>query len=139
MSTCETPSSSRSIVVCCMPMGIVEPEAIPVVNTLRQESSSAPRLTKMASQEEEAFRVRLGRILGDESGVETAKRIGVSQPTISRWRTGERVPDVFSIARICRSLGISADELLGVETASSTVAEEAPVYVIQKADPREAL
>lgn len=39
----------------------------------------------------------------------------MDQATVSRWRSGDRVPDLLSLASICREYRVSADELLGIE------------------------
>ena len=41
-----------------------------------------------------------------------AERIGVSRQAVSRWETGESVPDVEKIKALCRIFEVSADYLL---------------------------
>lgn len=48
------------------------------------------------------------------SSAELGRRLGVAQATISRYRSGERAPDPDTLAAICRELGGSADQLLGI-------------------------
>ncbi len=43
------------------------------------------------------------------------KMLGVSHATISRYRSGDRAPDPDTLAAIARTLGVSADELLGLK------------------------
>ena len=41
-----------------------------------------------------------------------AARLGVSRQAVSRWETGESLPDAEKIVQLCQILGVSADELL---------------------------
>jgi len=48
----------------------------------------------------------VARLLGDEQQVVTAQRLGVNQGTISRWRTGKKVPtDAALIAAFAAEYG----------------------------------
>ena len=40
-----------------------------------------------------------------------AARLGVSRQAVSRWETGESLPDAEKIVQLCQILGVSADEL----------------------------
>ena len=42
-----------------------------------------------------------------------AERLGVSTQDVSRWESGEVLPDAEKLLQLCRVFGISADELLG--------------------------
>ena len=57
-----------------------------------------------------AYRVAAGLTQAD-----LALRVGVSQSAISDWETGETTPSVRSIVLLAGALGISTDELLGVQ------------------------
>jgi len=57
------------------------------------------------------------------TNVEVARLIKVSSATISRYRSGERAPDPDSLAVMCQALGISADELLGLEVSEQRAAD----------------
>lgn len=46
---------------------------------------------------------------------ELAERLQVYQKDISRWENGERTPSVEVFTRICKELGASADEILGLK------------------------
>jgi transcriptional regulator with XRE-family HTH domain len=50
-----------------------------------------------------------------------AERIGVSQPAVSNWIAGKRLPDVASAAKIARALDVSINEVY------SRVTQEIPV------------
>lgn len=43
---------------------------------------------------------------------ELAGKLGVSQKTISKYETGEQIPDGFKIVYIARYLGTTAEELV---------------------------
>lgn len=65
----------------------------------------------------ESFGQRLVSLM-DAAGMTVAElhRItGVSENTISRYRTGQTEPTLYVIFQIARILGCSADELLGME------------------------
>ena len=46
---------------------------------------------------------------------ELAERLQVYQKDMSRWENGERTPSVEVFTRICKELGASADEILGLK------------------------
>ena len=55
------------------------------------------------------------RALRAERGMtarELAEEIGVSFPTIYRWESGDRIPDITMLMKLCRILGVSSDMLL---------------------------
>lgn len=56
---------------------------------------------------------------------EFADRLGVTPQAVSKWERGGGLPDIAMVGGICRVLGISADELLGLE--KSLVENENPV------------
>jgi len=39
----------------------------------------------------------------------------VSPQAVSKWETGESMPDIGAIPSLCRALGVSANVLLGIE------------------------
>ena len=45
---------------------------------------------------------------------EFAKRLGITEATLSRYVSGTRMPKADMIISICNELGISADWLLGM-------------------------
>ncbi len=45
---------------------------------------------------------------------EMAEKLSVSRSTYTYYETGHAQPDLESLAKICRILGISADSLLGL-------------------------
>lgn len=58
----------------------------------------------------------LARWLADTetSQYEFARAIGVSQPTISDWLRGEKLPTAENLRLIVKRTGLSADKLLGI-------------------------
>lgn len=46
---------------------------------------------------------------------ELAGRLGVSRQTISKWETGEYIPDVEKCGRIAGAFGVTLDELVNYE------------------------
>jgi transcriptional regulator with XRE-family HTH domain len=62
----------------------------------------------------EVFPERLKSLRGDATQTAFARRIGVAQNSYSRYESGERVPDIKVLAQIARTLGVSADWLLGI-------------------------
>ena len=53
---------------------------------------------------------------------EMSERIGVAKSTYSLYESGNREPNVQTIKRISDTLNVSADELLGIEEETSTLA-----------------
>ena len=45
-----------------------------------------------------------------------AEEIGVARQTISKWETGETLPDAESLKRLAEALDFSVDDALGLET-----------------------
>ena len=49
---------------------------------------------------------------------ELAKLLNVTPPTVHRWETGVRMPDLITIMKIADILGIKVDDLLEKEQSS---------------------
>lgn len=58
----------------------------------------------------------LARWLADTgiSQTDFARELEVSQPTVSDWLRGEKLPSTDNLRRIAQRTGISADKLLGI-------------------------
>ena len=46
---------------------------------------------------------------------ELAERLQIYQKDISRWENNELTPSAINLAKICRKLNASADEILGLK------------------------
>lgn len=58
------------------------------------------------------------------SQVQLALRLGVSQGTVARWESGERVPQAANLIKISKTLGCGVDALLGLGTQGADAAPE---------------
>lgn len=69
--------------------------------------------------------MRLDRLMKGRrvSSAALARKLNVTQATISRYRSGERAPDPDTLAAICRELGASADQLLGLSAVDPRAVE----------------
>ena len=56
--------------------------------------------------------IRKARKAAGVSQKELAERLQVYPKDISRWENGERTPSAIALAKICRELNASADEIL---------------------------
>ncbi|MGH3918958.1 MAG: helix-turn-helix domain-containing protein, partial [Pseudonocardiaceae bacterium] len=65
--------------------------------------SPAPRADRLS------LTLRQLRRRADLSGIEAARRAGMSQATISRFETGKRVPTEADIRTLCEVYGASVD------------------------------
>ncbi len=53
-------------------------------------------------------------VLGISQG-QLAKMVGVTQPAVQKWRTGEREPNFDMLLKICIALNTDPNELLGYD------------------------
>lgn len=58
-------------------------------------------------------RIRLLREEQRWTQKELARRMGVRPPTVSRWESGTKCPEVTTIARLSDLFGVSVDYLYG--------------------------
>lgn len=49
---------------------------------------------------------------------ELGTRLGLLPSAVAHWEAGRRIPDASSIVKLCRSLGVEADWLLGLDATS---------------------
>ena len=79
------------------------------------------------SFQENLIRARKARGMTQE---ELAARLSISRQAVSKWETGESLPDLYKLAALADELGVSTDELCGCEPAArgeapaETAAEE---------------
>lgn len=50
---------------------------------------------------------------------ELAELLGVYQKDISRWENSEYIPSLEVFAKLCQTLKVSADKMLGIEIEDS--------------------
>ncbi len=60
------------------------------------------------------------------SQTELARRLGVSQPTVARWESGEHVPEIGTLVRLAETLGLHVVLEIGPSepTTGTTLVEE---------------
>ncbi|MGN0428273.1 MAG: helix-turn-helix domain-containing protein [Agathobacter sp.] len=63
---------------------------------------------------------------------ELAWSIYVSPSTVSGWRTGYRMPDVYQIVLISSVLRVSSDYLLGISDDASEIIPKTPIELKKK-------
>ena len=63
------------------------------------------------------FSERLRQLRGNRSQFAMAKLLEISQGAYGYYETGKRQPKLDDFARICKALNVSADWLLGIESA----------------------
>ena len=66
------------------------------------------------SFQENLIRARKARGMTQE---ELAAKLNVSRQAVSKWETGESLPDLYKLASLADELGVSTDELCGREAA----------------------
>ena len=67
------------------------------------------------SFQENLIRARKARGMTQE---ELAAKLNVSRQAVSKWETGESLPDLYKLAALADEMGVSTDELCGRETAA---------------------
>lgn len=55
---------------------------------------------------------------------ELAERLQVYQKDISRWENNELTPSALTLAKICKELGASADEILEIKNRNREVSNK---------------
>jgi transcriptional regulator with XRE-family HTH domain len=68
--------------------------------------------TRYLMREFRAWEERQG---GKRSVSEWARRLGVKQPTLSRWMNGDTTPDAAGVAVLVEQLGSEVYEILGIQ------------------------
>ena len=68
-----------------------------------------------------AYRFREAREKAGLSTTDVAKRVGVSQPAVSKWDTGFKLPSVEILCKLADLYCVSTDYLLGREELKQTV------------------
>ena len=84
------------------------------------------------SFQENLIRARKARSMTQE---ELAAKLNVSRQAVSKWETGESLPDLYKLAALADELGVSTDELCGREPAA--LCGEVPATAFAGMLPRE--
>lgn len=69
------------------------------------------------------------------SQTELAKELNISNRTVSKWETGDGLPDIATVPQIAQFFGITVDELLAGERKPSVAQETAPKPVAAPPQP----
>lgn len=69
------------------------------------------------------------------SQTELAKELNISNRTVSKWETGDGLPDITMLPQIAQFFGITVDELLAGERKPSVAQESAPNPVASPPQP----
>lgn len=69
-------------------------------------------------------RLRRLRFENNLTQVEVAREISVTQQTYSRYEGGDAKPDSDTIVKFCNLYGVTADYLLGLDTAKPRIEPE---------------
>lgn len=64
-------------------------------------------------------RLRMYREKNKLTSEELAKKIHVSQPNISQWENGDRIPNIEKLRLLCLALDVSADDLIGIPSKTN--------------------
>ncbi len=60
--------------------------------------------------------IRRLRMERDWTQEELAARLGVSSQAVSKWETGQSLPDISQVPTLARTFGVTTDELFGMES-----------------------
>lgn len=66
-----------------------------------------------------AKKIKQARIHKNMTQMNLADELGVSFQAVSNWERGNSMPDISKLADLCNVLGITVNELLGVEEKST--------------------
>ncbi len=82
----------------------------------------AQKQKKTISGSSETFGKRIARLRKEQglTQVELGEKIGLSQVLISDYERGRLQPNLDTIIKLARTLGLTTDELLGVSNISPT-------------------
>lgn len=78
--------------------------------------------------------IRRLRMERDWTQEELAARLGVSGQAVSKWETGQSLPDISQVPTLARTLGVTTDELFGMEDEKF----DYPTIDLQGIDPEKA-
>lgn len=82
-----------------------------------------------------AKRIKQARIAKNMTQLQLADAMGVSYQAVSNWERGNSMPDISKLADLCTTLGLTVNELLGMEettTAAVTKAMEKEELTVEE-------
>ena len=79
--------------------------------------------------------IRQARIDRNMTQMNLADAMGVSYQAVSNWERGNSMPDISKLEQLCDLLGITVNELLGIQEPAPTKAEEMTVAQLAEAAP----
>lgn len=68
----------------------------------------------MTLQEQISENIKAEILACDKTKSQIAAEIGVSKPTLSQYLSGRIQPSLLTFAKLCKAIGASADEILGL-------------------------
>lgn len=68
----------------------------------------------MTLQEQISENIKAEILASDKTKSQIAAVIGVSKPTLSQYLSGRIQPSLLTFAKLCKAIGASADEILGL-------------------------
>ena len=79
--------------------------------------------------------IRQARIDRNMTQMNLADAMGVSYQAVSNWERGNSMPDISKLEQLCSVLGITVNDLLGIQEPAPTKAEEMTVAQLAEAAP----
>jgi hypothetical protein len=61
-----------------------------------------------------------------------ARALSMDDSLVSRWRSGERVPDVDQLVAVLKMVGGSADAVLGLGSAPAPTPQQYPPHLVER-------
>ena len=71
-----------------------------------------------------ARRIRQARIDKNMTQMNLAEAMGVSYQAVSNWERGNSMPDISKLEDLCKTLDLSVEELLGMETKTAAAVNQ---------------
>ena len=57
-----------------------------------------------------------------------AEKLNIKQATVSKWVSGTQVPDIDLIPAVCKELGLTLNQLFGIDDANSDTLKAMKLY-----------
>ena len=68
--------------------------------------------------------IKEARINKDMTQMNLADAMGVSYQAVSNWERGNSMPDIAKLEDLCRVLGLTVEQLLGMEHPAAAAVEK---------------